>query len=201
LFDVVHRDGFDVSPLALRTRKAILLDLMEWHDPLRFTSHRNTDGEAYFREACRRGWEGVIAKDAKRPYRAGRSPDWLKFKCSQGQEFVVGGFTAPKGTRKGLGALLLGYNDRSGLRFAGKVGTGFDTAMLHRLRHLLDPALRATSPFVDPVREPTASWVEPSLVVQVDFSEWTGEGRLRHPRFTGIRDDKAPAEVVREVPA
>lgn len=200
LFDLVHRDGWDLTRLSLRSRKALLLDLVEWHEPLRFVRHRNTKGEAYLEHACRHGWEGVIAKAAASPYRAGRRPDWLKFKCIQGQELVVAGYTKPRGRRSDLGALLVGYYDETGLRYAGKVGTGFDTAMLKRLRGLLEPTSRASSPFVDDVREREATWVEPALVVQVEFAEWTTDGRLRHPRFTGIRDDKASAEVVREVP-
>lgn len=200
LFDVVHRDGVDLASLPLRTRKALLLDLVRWEEPLRFTRHRNADGEAYWEEACRRGWEGLIAKHSARPYHGGRSPDWLKFKCSQGQEFVVGGYTKAKGSRTGLGALLLGYHERGALHYAGKVGTGFDTGMLRHLREVLDGVERPTSPFAEPVREADATWAEPTVVVQVEFTEWTDDGRLRHPRFTGLRHDKAPAEVVREVP-
>jgi bifunctional non-homologous end joining protein LigD len=141
----------------------------------------------------------VIAKRAKAPYQSGRSTDWLKFKCSQGQELVIGGFTEPGGSRIGYGALLLGYYDDGRLRYAGKVGTGFDTATLRALRARLDQLTTHSSPFADQVLEPRVHWVRPELVAQVEFTEWTTEGKLRHPRFAGLRDDKAAHEVVREV--
>ena len=166
--------------------------------PIRLTPHRNRDGEAFFAEACRKGWEGLIAKRADSPYTHGRSRDWLKFKCSAEQELVIGGYTAPSGSRTDLGALLLGYYEDGRLRYAGKVGTGFTRATLHDLAAELDPLGATTSPFADEVRERTATWVEPRLVAQVGFSEWTRDGRLRHPRYLGLRDDKAAAEVVRE---
>ena len=171
-------------------------------DPIRFTTHRNGDGEAFYKEACRKGWEGLIAKRADAPYTHGRSRDWLKFKCSAEQELVIGGYTAPRGSRTDLGALLLGYYDDGELRYAGKVGTGFTRETLHDLAAQARAAESATrSPFADEVRERTATWVEPELVAQVGFSEWTRDGRLRHPRFLGLRDDKAAREVVREGPS
>jgi bifunctional non-homologous end joining protein LigD len=111
IFDVLWADGRDVRPLPLRERKQILRDLLTFTGPLRFTEHKDTDGEAYFRQACASGWEGLIAKRADAPYRPGRTRDWLKFKCEAGQEFVIGGFTDPRGSRTGFGALLLGYYD------------------------------------------------------------------------------------------
>jgi ATP-dependent DNA ligase len=151
-----------------------------------------------FSEACRKGWEGVIAKRADSPYRQTRSRDWLKFKCSAEQELVIGGFTAPKGSRTDLGALLVGYYEDGRLRYAGKVGTGFTRATLADLAARLEPLRRETSPFADEVRERTATWVEPRLVGEVGFSEWTRDGRLRHPKFLGLREDKPAEEVVRE---
>ena len=134
----------------------------------------------------------------RQPYTHGRSRDWLKFKCSAEQELVVGGFTAPKGSRAELGALLLGHFEDGRLRYAGKVGTGFTEATLRDLAARLAPLRRADSPFADPVREPRTTWVEPRLVAQIGFTEWTRDGRLRHPRFLGLRDDKDAREVVRE---
>jgi bifunctional non-homologous end joining protein LigD len=199
IFDVQWLDGNDVRPLPLRERKRLLRDALTFADPLRFTTHRNGDGEQLFAEACRKGWEGLIAKRADSPYTDKRSRDWLKFKCEQGQELVIGGFTAPRGTRTELGALLLGYYDAEGaLRYAGKVGTGFDQATLHALGAELRRRRRDDPPFADAVRERTATWVEPELVAQVGFTEWTRDGRLRHPRFLGLRTDKAAREVVRE---
>jgi DNA ligase D-like protein (predicted ligase) len=198
VFDLMYLAGHDTTALPLRARKSLLRKALAFHGPVRLTPHRNRDGEALFREACRKGWEGLIAKRDDAPYVYGRSRDWLKFKCSAEQELVIGGYTAPRGSRTDLGALLLGYYDGGKLRYAGKVGTGFGRAELARLAGLLAPLRRADSPFADEVRERHATWVEPSLVAQVGFSEWTRDGRLRHPRYLGLREDKAAREVVRE---
>jgi bifunctional non-homologous end joining protein LigD len=202
IFDVLWAEGRDVRPLPLRERKQILRDLLRFEDPLRFTEHRNTDGEAYFRDACASGWEGLIAKRADAPYRPGRTRDWLKFKCESGQEFVVGGFTDPQGTRTGFGALLLGYYDPSHqLIYAGKVGTGFTQQTLDSLHATLAGLEQDHSPFADgKLPRSGVHWVQPRLVAEVGFSEWTAAGELRHPRFQGLRDDKDPADVVRELP-
>ena len=197
-FDLLHLAGHDTTALALRARKSLLRRALAFHGPVRLTRHRNAEGEEMFREACRKGWEGLIAKRAAAPYTHGRSRDWLKFKCSAEQELVIGGYTAPRGTRTELGALLLGYHDDGKLRYAGKVGTGFTRATLRDLAAALAPLRRESSPFADEVRERHVTWVRPALVAQVGFSEWTRDGRLRHPRFLGLRDDKAAAEVVRE---
>jgi DNA ligase D-like protein (predicted ligase) len=202
LFDVLWAGGRDIRPLPLRERKALLRDLLPFADPLRFTEHRETDGEAYWRAACAQGWEGVIAKRADAPYRAGRSRDWLKFKCEAGQELVIGGYTDPRGSRTGFGALLLGYYDPGGkLTYAGKVGTGFDQRTLASLHKALT-ALERDRPAFDRgvLPRPGVHWVEPRLVAQVGFTEWTEDGQLRHPRFQGLRRDKDPADVVRETP-
>lgn len=207
LFDLLHLDGRSTRTLPLTQRKDLLHDLFDWHDPLRFTTHCEAAGEAYFRQACEKGWEGVIAKRARAPYRSGRTPDWLKFKCEQGQEFVVGGWTDPQGARQGFGALLLGYYDERGsLLYTGKVGTGFDTALLRslcrRLRTLTRPdaAYDARSLPRGAAWQSGVHWVTPELVAQVAFSEWTRDGQLRHPRFLGLRTDKSARDVVREAP-
>lgn len=201
LFDLMHLDGDDLVDRPLRERKALLRRALEFHDPLRFCAHRNADGQAYLEEACRRGWEGLIAKRADSRYRTGRGRDWLKLKCVARQEVVIGGWTDPQGSRAGLGALLVGYHDDSGaLRYAGRVGTGFDEARLGELSALLGSRGRSTSPFSAAPEGSGVHWVTPDLVCEVGFTEWTGGGRLRHPRFLGLRDDKDPAEVVREVP-
>jgi len=205
LFDVLWADGRDVRPRPLLERKALLRDLLSFRDPLRFTEHRDGDGEAYYTEACRLGWEGLIAKRADAPYRPGRTRDWLKFKCLNGQEFVIGGYTDPKGSRVGFGALLLGYYDPGGrLVYAGKVGTGFTNQMLRSLHDRLASIERRGSPFdagAVPRSMSGVHWVQPKLVGEVGFSEWTTAGELRHPRFQGLRDDKDPHEVVREFPS
>jgi DNA ligase D-like protein (predicted ligase) len=201
-FDMLWLDGRDMRRLPLRRRKRLLRDALAWQDPLRFTSHRNRDGETLFHEACRKGWEGLIAKRADSQYVSrARSRDWLKLKCDRSQELVIGGYTAPKGSREELGALLLGYFDDGEFRYAGKVGTGFDRATLHDLAKRLAPLRRSSSPFADEIRERDVTWATPKLVCQVGFTEWTRDGRLRHPRFLGLRDDKAAADVVRETPS
>lgn len=202
IFDVLYDSGRDVRPRPELDRKHLLADLLSFADPLRYTEHRVGDGEAFYRSACQHGWEGLIAKRADAPYLAGRTRNWLKFKCLAGQEFVIGGYTDPRGSRQGLGALLLGYYDTVGrLTYAGKVGTGFDAAMLRRLRAALEPLERDTPPF-ERGNAPRAGvhWVQPRLVGEVAFAEWTDDGLLRQPRFQGLRDDKAPTEVVRETP-
>jgi bifunctional non-homologous end joining protein LigD len=157
-----------------------------------------------FADACRRGWEGVVAKRGDSPYRDTRSRDWLKFKCEAGQELVIGGFTAPRGSRLEFGALLVGYHDAADparpLIYAGKVGTGFDTDTLHSLGATMRERAVAQSPFADPrsIKERDVTWVAPELVAQLGFTEWTSAGRLRHPRFLGLRDDKPASKVVRE---
>jgi DNA ligase D-like protein (predicted ligase) len=203
LFDVLWADGTDLRPRPQRERKQRLHQLLDFADPLRFTEHRVGDGVEFYQEACRQGWEGLIAKRAEAPYQAGRTKDWLKFKCENNQELVIGGFTDPQGTRTGLGALLLGYYDSDGqLVYAGKVGTGFNQQMLHLLHDELSAIVQDRSPFErgDLPRERGVHWTRPRLVAQIGFSEWTTDGRLRHPRFQGLRRDKSPAEVIREVP-
>lgn len=198
LFDVLHVDGHDTTRLPLRTRKRVLERTLDFADPLRYASHRNEDGEAFHREACEKGWEGVIAKKADSTYAHSRSTNWLKFKCVATQELVIGGFTEPEGSRKGFGALLVGYYDDGDLVYAGKVGTGYDEETLRRLRERFANLERKTSPFAGDVREKGAHWVTPNLVGEFGFTEWTQDGKLRHPRFKGLRRDKDPRDVVKE---
>ncbi len=203
IFDVLWADGADLRSLPLLERKQHLRDLLSFGGPLRYTEHRVRDGEQYYLAACRQGWEGLIAKRADAPYRSGRSKDWLKFKCENNQEFVIGGFTDPQGTRTGLGALLIGYYDSDRkLVYAGKVGTGFSSATLRLLHGELTKLVRDTPPFRrgDLPGRRGVHWAEPRLVAQIGFSEWTTAGQLRHPRFQGLRRDKSPEEVIREVP-
>jgi bifunctional non-homologous end joining protein LigD len=203
IFDVLFADGQDTRGLPQRERKDKLRALLDFAGPLRYTEHRVGDGEAFYRQACVDGWEGLIAKRADAPYAEGRTRNWLKFKCIAGQEFVIGGYTDPQGSRLGLGALLVGYYDADGrLNYAGKVGTGFTTATLRSLQASLSALERDSSPFAGG-RPPRAGvhWAEPRLVAQIEFAEWTTDGLLRQPRFEGLRDDKDPAEVVRETPS
>jgi bifunctional non-homologous end joining protein LigD len=201
VFDLLHVDGHDVTRLPLRWRKRLLRQLLAYEDPLRFTIHRNTEGERFHEEACQKGWEGLIAKRADSIYMHKRSTDWLKFKCVNEQEFVIGGFTDPSGSRQAFGALLLGYSENGKLRYAGKVGTGFDERTLRDLGQRLHRLERPASPFADEIPGRNIHWVEPELVGQVGFTEWTTDGRLRHPRFLGLRRDKRARDVVRERPS
>jgi ATP-dependent DNA ligase len=159
-------------------------------------------GEEEYRKACARGDEGVIAKRADAPYRSGRSKDWLKFKCVHNQELVIGGFTDPKGSRTAFGALLVGYYDGDDFVYAGKVGTGFDDKMLRDLHQLMTRIERSVPAFTRGrlrlPRNGSMHFVEPELVAQFGFAEWTRDGMLRHPRYEGLRDDKNHREVVRE---
>ncbi|GAB4256929.1 MAG: non-homologous end-joining DNA ligase [Thermoleophilia bacterium] len=203
LFDVMRLGGWNTEQVPLRSRKKVLKRMFCFRDPLRFTAHRNEKGEEFHAEACRKGWEGVIAKKADSTYVRRRSKLWLKFKCVNQQEFVIGGFTDPRGSRTGFGALLLGYyegGEGHALRYAGKVGTGFDETTLKSLRERMG-GLETDEPAFAPgedLPERSVHWVEPELVCEVGFTEWTGDGRLRHPRFLGLRRDKAPEEVRRE---
>ncbi|MCI4674141.1 hypothetical protein K9U37_03990 [Mycolicibacterium litorale] len=169
---------------------------------MRYTTHRWTDGQDAYREACEHGDEGVIAKLADSRYEKGRrSRNWLKFKCTLDEEFVIGGYTAPKGSRIGLGALLVGYYEGRDLVYAGKVGTGFDDATLRSLHQRLSGIEQDTSPFTrGPIHAADTHWARPQFVAEVGFSEWTRDGKLRHPRYIGLRTDKDPTDVVQEMP-
>jgi bifunctional non-homologous end joining protein LigD len=201
IFDLLELGDEDLRPLPLLERKARLRQAVSFHGHLRYTSYRRGDGETAFREACRRGWEGVIAKRVAGPYVATRSRDWLKIKCAHSQELVIGGWTAPKGSREHLGALLVGYYESGQLRYAGKVGTGFDRPTLRRLAEELERRERSTAPFVSGAPPRAARWAEPELVAEIGFAEWTRDGKLRQPKYLGLRDDKDAREVVREVPS
>ena len=198
IFDVLHLDGFDTTDLPLRQRKTVLGHCLNFTDPLRFTPHRNSAGEEYHREACESGWEGLIAKDAGSRYVPRRSRSWLKLKCVNRQELVIGGFTEPEGSRHDFGALLVGYHSDAALRYAGKVGTGFSDSTLNRLGARLRDLETPRSPFADGPDGDGTHWVEPVLVGEFGFTEWTESGLLRHPRYLGLRTDKPAEQVVRE---
>jgi bifunctional non-homologous end joining protein LigD len=196
VFDITWVDGRDVTSLTLDERRALLATL-----PLKSPLHRVPaleDPEPWER-ACREGWEGVIAKRRDSRYEHRRSPHWLKMKCEVKQDLVVGGFTDPQGARVGLGALLVGYFDREDLVFAGKIGTGFDTKLLLDLRSRLDGLEIPKSPFTKARGLPRlrAHWVQPEIVVQVGFIEWTVHNKLRHPRLLRVRPDASPRDAVR----
>jgi bifunctional non-homologous end joining protein LigD len=205
-FDLLYLDGYDLRGATLLDRKAALTGVLSGNTSptIRFSDHVQGSGEAFYRQACTLSLEGIISKQADRPYRSGRGKDWLKVKCLKRQEFVIVGFTDPEGSRTGFGALLLGVHDEEGqLVFAGKVGTGFNDQLLRDLRKRLGKIERKTPAFKNPPRGAEARrshWVEPKLVGEVAFTEWTREGILRHPAFQGLREDKPASDVVREVP-
>jgi bifunctional non-homologous end joining protein LigD len=197
VFDILWLNGRAVTALGLEERRA-LLETLPFEPPMRRVAL--VHDEAPWDRARREGWEGVIAKRRGSPYEHRRSKHWLKMKCEASQELVVGGFTDPRGSRVGLGALLVGYYEQGDFVFAGKVGTGLDTRMLLELRRRLEALEMARLPFTRGVDLPrsNAHWVKPEIVVQVAFVEWTVHGKLRHPRLLGVRIDKSPDKVVRE---
>jgi len=202
VFDVLQAEGYAVEQLPQRERKNVARRALSYSDPLRFCVHRNESGERFFHHSCRSGWEGLIAKDATAPYAHSRSRSWLKFKCVHEQELVIGGFTDPRGSRKGFGALLVGYYEDEELRYAGKVGTGFDDETLVDLHDRLAKQERDSPAFSsDDLPRHGVHWVEPRLVGQFGFTEWTEDDRLRHPRYLGLRRDKEPRDVRKEQPA
>jgi len=205
VFDLLFLDGVDLGPLPLLERKRVLAKLLEKAGlpQIRLSDHVAGGGPRFFQQACKLNLEGIIAKRADAPYRPGRSKDWLKIKCIARQEFVIGGYTQPSGARTHLGALLVGVREGERLRYAGKVGTGFTQQSLRELHARLTPLERKTSPFDEPLKGAAfrgARWVEPTLVGEVQFSEFTQDGRLRHPSFQGLRDDKPARAVARETP-
>ncbi|MBV8203236.1 MAG: DNA ligase D [Acidobacteria bacterium] len=209
VFDLLHLDGYDLRPAPLVERKEALRRLLEaagvtaGEGPLRLSDHVTGQGEDFYRQACRFGLEGIVSKRADLAYHAGRSKEWLKVKCLQRQEMVIGGFTEPEGARAGLGALLLGVYEGAKLVYAGKVGTGFTAPVLRELRRRLERVERQAPPFANPPRGAEARgahWVDPKLVCEVAFTEWTRDGFLRHPTYQGLREDKDAREVRRELP-
>ncbi len=199
VFDALRADGEDVRGRPLLERKRLLRDLLTFEGPIRYTPHRRTGGEAYFAEACRKGWEGLIAKQTDAPYATGRTDRWLKFKCEAGQELVVVGWTDPEGSRVALGALLLAFHDADDLVYAGKVGTGFSQSVLRDLHDRLSQLEVDQSPCTrGQLPRKNVHWVKPRLVAQVAFTEWTSANQLRHPRYLGLRTDKKASEVVKE---
>jgi ATP-dependent DNA ligase len=197
VFDILWLDGRDLTSRPLDERRAILRSL-KLRLPL--SAVQALSDPRPWERACREGWEGVIAKRRDSRYEHRRSPHWLKMKCEATQELVIGGFTDPQGGRVGLGALLVGYFDKSDFVFAGKVGTGFDTKLLRELRARLDKLESPATPFTRAKGLPKlrVHWVRPEIVVQVAFIEWTAHDKMRHPRLLGLRPDKRARQVTRE---
>lgn len=193
-FDLLYLQDYNICNLPLIQRKQLLLQNFTFKDPLRHLEYKVEEGEKYLLYAVKQGWEGIIAKLATGKYEHKRSRNWLKFKCTNQQEFVVGGYTM--GKREHFGALLLGlYKDKKFI-YAGKVGTGFDAELLQTLFDKLKVHVQLSSPFADyTVNSKSIHWVTPKLIVEIEFTEWTADGKLRHPTFIGIRTDKNPKDV------
>ena len=203
VFDLLRLEGDRLESLPLEERKVRLQKLVGRRKAgkVRYSDHVIGRGDRFFKQACRAGLEGIISKRRDQPYHPGRHRDWLKTKCVLRQEFVIVGFTDPEGSRQGIGALLVGYYEGDRLAFAGKVGTGFTHQGALDLRRRLEALEGKTCPFTPPpagALARRAHWVKPALVCEIAFTEWTGDGKIRHPSFQGLRADKSPRQVVRE---
>lgn len=206
IFDLIYFDGFDLTRCTLRDRKQVLAEVFERvpeDSPLRYSDHVEGNGAAMFEQACKFGIEGIVSKLAESRYESTRSRSWLKIKCLKRQEFVIAGYTL---SDKGLpfSSLVLGVYEKGKLIYAGRAGTGFSNQMRVDLKKTLDKLKRPTRPFAQIPVDPglrRAVWVEPALVGEVAFTEWTDEDIIRHPSFQGLREDKKPTDVVREEPA
>jgi bifunctional non-homologous end joining protein LigD len=198
VFDCIYRDGKDLRKTPLVERRLALEASMKPSSNLILSARLDTDGIKAFEIAKKRGFEGLIAKDLSSQYVSGRSPAWLKVKVRKEDEFVIGGFTEPSGARHFFGALLLGMYTRGKLEYVGKVGTGFNEETLRFLYKKFSSLKRANTPFASDVRERDATFIAPRLVAQIGYTEWTSDGKLRHPVYLGLRDDKEPKDVTRQ---
>lgn len=198
VFDILDLNGKDLRDLPLIERKKILKRLLVKLKFVCYSSHILTHGKAFFKTAQKKRLEGIIAKKGDSPYRFARTKNWLKIKVKNRQEVVIGGFTEPKGTREKFGALLIGVYKKDKLVYAGRVGGGFNRELLKEVFGDLKKQIQTESPFVATPKNTAATWVKPKLVCEVEFTEWTQDGKMRHPIFKGMRYDKSPKKVVRE---
>ena len=207
IFDLVYLDGFNITRTPLRERKALLQELLTsdklqgTRRQLRYSDHVEGNGPQFFKQACEHGIEGVVSKLADSAYESTRNRNWLKTKCIKRQEFVIAGYTPSKKGFPGFGSLILGVYDKGKLIYSGRVGTGFSIKQRLELQQKLDRISQASMPFAVMPKDPglrEAHWAKPLLVAEVEFTEWTADGSIRHPSFQGLREDKKPTEIVRE---
>lgn len=207
IFDLIYLDGFDLTRTPLLERKLLLEQLLAaipGKTPLRYSEHITGSGSEFFKQACEYKIEGIISKVADSPYQSTRNRNWLKVKCIKRQEFVVAGYTPSKNDFPGFGSLILGVYEKGKLIYAGRVGTGFTIKQRLEIQGKLDRLAQSAMPFAVKPKDPGlrgAHWAKLKLIAEVAFTEWTEEGSIRHPSFQGFREDKKPADVVREEPA
>ena len=206
IFDLVYLDGFNITRAPLRERKALLEKLVaavKPKGPLHYSDHVEGNGPQFFKQACGYGLEGIVSKLADSTYESTRNKNWLKTKCIKRQEFVIAGYTPSKKAFPGFGSLILGVYEKGKLVYSGRVGTGFSIKQRLEIQKKLDRISQATMPFAVKPKDPglrDAHWAKPQLVAEVEFTEWTADGSIRHPSFQGLREDKKPTEIVREEP-
>ena len=207
IFDLIYLEGYSLSQTPLRERKLALEQLLasaKTKGPLRYSDHVEGDGKQFFKQACDYGIEGIVSKLADSPYESTRNRNWQKTKCIKRQEFVIAGYTPSKKGFPGFGSLILGVYDKGKLVYSGRVGTGFSIEQRLELQKKLDRLSQSAMPFAVKPNDPglrDAHWAKPKLVAEVEFTEWTADGSIRHPSFQGLREDKKPTEIVREEPA
>ncbi len=204
IFDLIYLDGFSLKQTPLRERKAQLEELLssvKAKGALRYSDHVEGNGAQFFKQACEYGIEGIVSKLADSTYESTRNRNWVKTKCTKRQEFVVAGYTPSKKGFPGFGSLILGVYDKGNLIYSGRVGTGFSIKQRLELQKKLDRISQKSMPFAAKPKDPglrEAHWAKPQLVAEVEFTEWTADGSIRHPSFQGLREDKKPADVIRE---
>jgi len=207
IFDLIYLDGYDLAAAPLLQRKLMLEKLLatiKGKTPLRYSEHVEGSGAEFFKQACEYQIEGIISKLANSPYQSTRNRNWLKAKCIKRQEFVIAGYTPSKKDFPGFGSLILGVYEKGKLIYSGRAGTGFTIKQRLELQKKLDKLSQAAMPFSVKPKDPglrDAHWARPLLVAEVAFTEWTADNVIRHPSFQGLREDKKPADVVREEPA
>jgi bifunctional non-homologous end joining protein LigD len=206
IFDLIYFEGYNLTRTPLRERKLVLEQLLasaKTEGPLRYSDHAEGNGVQFFKQACDYGIEGIVSKLADSPYESTRNRNWQKSKCIKRQEFVIAGYTPSKKGFPGFGSLILGVYEKGKLVYSGRVGTGFSIKQRLELQKKLDHISQSSMPFAVKPKDPglrDAHWAKPQLVAEVEFTEWTADGSIRHPSFQGLREDKKPSEILREEP-